>query len=445
VTGNAGTYAGDKLEIFRYSDYITKNRIKILSVPVDVDGNFTFEIESDQIFELLIDLDVFLGKLFIEPGKTLKIVLPKKTQRSEADILNPYFEQIEFYIRELEDESNITNAVRKFNSLWNDSFDVIFKNPKHINSGVVEKEIEKINDSLSFIKNEFFEEYKYYKLLHLRQLSYYKNKDAVIKKNYSNKKVLFNNPAYNLLLAKEFETYMFEENKDTLYKVLNYTKDWKSLNNFVAQDNKYFEKDFREYFLSINLYKLFYKNTHYQNKIIRILQTADNSDINENTRIIINNILKISGTLVVGSQVINFTLYDQNKERKSLSDFRGEYIYLSFFKKDSYVCQKDQVLLDAIYKKKHEKLKIITVFIDDDHQNVIDLAKDNKFEWTLLHCYDNDRILKDYKVVAFPTYYLIDPNGNLKMIPAPGPSEGFETAYFSVYQEYKREQIRNND
>ena len=90
-------------------------------------------------------------------------------------------------------------------------------------------------------------------------------------------------------------------------------------------------------------------------------------------------------------------------------------------------------------------MKILTVFIDDSHQDIIDLAKKNKFDWTILHCYDNDRILKDYKVMAYPTYYLIHPDGTLLMIPAPGPSEGFEAAFFQALQEYKREQIRNNN
>ena len=44
-----------------------------------------------------------------------------------------------------------------------------------VESGVVENEILKISKSLQHIDNKFFEDYKFYRFLHLRQLSYYKN------------------------------------------------------------------------------------------------------------------------------------------------------------------------------------------------------------------------------------------------------------------------------
>lgn len=445
ISGNAATYSGDKLELFTYSDYITKSRIKITDCIVDEEGYFVFTINSDKTFQAFIDLNVFKGKIIIEPGKKFEIVLPKKTVRHEADILNPYFKQIEFYIRILNDDNNVTNGIRKFNELYNESLDIIFKNPRHINSGVVENEIIKISKNLKHIDNKFFEDFKFYKFLHLRQLSYYKNKEAVIRKNYSNKDVLYNNPAYNDLLIKEFETYMFEENGDTLYKILITSKDWNSLNNYLKKDKKYYNKDFREYFLSLNLYKMFYKNNYYQRSIINILKTAGNSDINNYTRSIINNMLQISGSLVIGSPVLNFTLYNQYKERISLSDFYGDFVYLSFFSKESYACQKDLVLLDQLYKKNIDLLEIVTVFNDPNHQDIIDLSDNNVYDWTILHCYDKDRILKDYKVVAYPTYFLVHPNGTLSLMPAPGPAENFEAAYFKAYKEYERKLIRDNN
>ncbi|MCD4793386.1 MAG: TlpA family protein disulfide reductase [Bacteroidales bacterium] len=445
ISGNAATYSGDRLELFTYSDYITKTRIKIAGCIVAEDGYFVFEFNSDKTFQAFINLNVFLGKIIIEPGKKIEIVLPKKTVRNEADILNPYFKQIEFYIRVLNEDNNITNAINKFNRLYNESFDVIFKDPKHINSGLVEQELMKISDSLQHIDNKFFEDYKFYKFLHLRQLSYYKNKEAVIRKNYSSKDVLYDNPAYNDLLIEEFGTFMFEENGDTLYKILSTTKDWRSINNFLANNEKYNNKDFREYFLSLSLYKLFYRNNIYQRSIINILKTAGNSGINDHTKSIIRNILGKTETLIVGSPVLDFTIYNQYKESISLSDFSGDFIYLSFFTKDSYTCQKDIILLSQLQKKNIDLLTIITVFKDPNHQDIIDLSENNNYDWTILHCYDKDKILKDYKVVAYPTYYLIHPEGTLSLMPAPGPAEDFEAEYFKIYKEYQRKLTRDNN
>lgn len=444
ISGNAGTYAGDVLKFYRYTDYITQQKKQIGSSKVDSLGNFSFEVETDKIFELLIDLDVFLGSIFVEPGKEFTIVLPKKTVKNKADLLNPYFQQIPFFVRVINEDKNLTNAISKFNRLYNASFDVIFKNPKHINPGVVEQEIEKITDSVSYMQNDYFEKYAFYKFLHLRQLTYYKNDDAVIKKNFSNQAVLFNNPAYNKLLTKEYGTFMFEENKDTLYKVLNLVNDWNSLNNFLIQDDKYLNKEFREYFLCLNMYKVFYTNPTYQKKIIHILKSSLNTIDNEYTKKIANAVLKSSGTLIIGSAVKDFDLYNQNKERVALSEFRGEFVYLSFFKKDSYACQKDQILLEAMHKKKIDKLRIITIYVDEEHRDIINLAKEKNLERTILHCYENDDVLQDYKVIAYPTYFLIHPKGTLSMNPAPGPSEDFEAAYYKAYNEHQRQLVREN-
>ena len=445
ISGNAGTYSGDIIKVYKYSDYITKTKKLITEFPVDSNGSFSFNIKSQEPFQILIDLDVFVGKIVIEPGKKFKIVLPRKTVRSDGDIMNPYFVPMEFYVRILNDDNCINSGLRILSSMYDESVKIIFKDPRHINSGLVEKEISNIDEKINHITNEFFINYKEYKFLHLRQLSYYKNKKAVIRNKFSSKDILYENPAYNLLLKDAFGTFLFETNGDTLYKIMGTSKDWKVLNKFLAKNELYYNKDFREYMLMLNLSVLFHKERSYQRSILRIFQTAQNSNINDHTLQAIKNFMKKSGNLIQGTRVSSFTLYDQNKQQISLSDFKGKFVYLCFFSKDSYTCQKDLILLDQFHKKEIDLLQIITIYKDPSHQNIIDLAKNNKYNWPILHCYDSDKILKDYDVVAYPTYYLIHPKGTLSLLPAPGPSENFEAEYFKAYQEWKRKQIRENN
>jgi len=40
--------------------------------------------------------------------------------------------------------------------------------------------------------------------------------------------------------------------------------------------------------------------------------------------------------------------------------------------------------------------------------------------------------MKDYDIRAFPTYFLIGPDGNLINSPAPGPGENFENNLFKI-------------
>jgi hypothetical protein len=445
IYGNAGTYAGDKLKLYRYSDNYTKTKLQIAESIVDSAGYFTFNVKSNETFEAIIDLDVFIGRIMIEPGKKIKIILPQKQVRSEADEMNPFFKPMEFFVKTPESIDNVTASMSNFEKLYDHSFEIIFKDPKHINSGLVEMEISAIDEKTSSCIDPFFVDYKKYRFLNLRQLSYYKNKTAVLEKNFSKEKVLYNNRAYTDLINDVFGGFIFETNADSAYKIMQNNKNWYDLNSAISQNQLYSEKEFRDYLLAVNLCNLFYKQAVYQNDIIQIFKEAIETDIHPNTKTLITNFLKKSGITVIGNQAPGFVLYNQEKEQVSLGDFRDNFVYLCFCSIDSYACQKDLLLIKDLYKKNIDGLKIVTIFKDNNHQKVIDYAAKNGYEWSVLHCYGSDRVLQDYKIAAYPTYFLIHPDGSLLLMPAPGPAEDFEAAYYKYYQEWKRQQIRDGN
>jgi peroxiredoxin len=390
-------------------------------------------------------LDVFIGRIVIEPGKRIKIILPQKQVRNAADEMNPFFKPMEFFVKTPESIDNITASMSAFEKLYEKSLEKIFKDPKHINSGQVELEIDLIDSLTSYNTEPFFLDYKKFRFLSLRQNTYYKNKAAVLKKNFSKEKVLYHNPAYNDLLIELFGGYIFEEKADSLYKYLQNNKNWISLNSFLTQNELYTEKEFREYLLAINLAGLFYKQPTYQNTILQIFKNAIETELHSTTKALITNFLKKSGVTVIGNQAPGFVLYNQDKDQVNLGDYRGSFVYLSFHNIDSYACQKDLPLLKDLHAKSIEGLQIISIFKDDHHQRVIDYVQKNDYQWPILHCYGSDRVLQEYKIVAYPTYFLIHPEGTLLLMSAPGPAEDFEASYFKYFQEWKRQQIREGN
>jgi hypothetical protein len=59
------------------------------------------------------------------------------------------------------------------------------------------------------------------------------------------------------------------------------------------------------------------------------------------------------------------------------------------------------------------------------------LAK-NKYDWKFLLYDRQPGVLKDYDIRAYPTYFLIGPDGKLILSPAPSPSENFESRLFEI-------------
>ncbi len=445
IYGNAGTYAGETLRLYSFSDYITLTKKLIAESKVDDEGYFSFTIETNETFEAFIDLDVFIGYIIIEPGKNFEIVLPKKTIRRHEDIMNPYFKPVEFYVRILNEENTVTAEMKKFDALNKAVIEKFLKNRKHINPGSFEIEIKKLDDSTYYSKNSFFTEYKKYKLLDLRVQAVYKNKKAVIRKNFSNEPVLYNNPAYNKLLKERLGNVLFELYGDTLFKLLATNSGWNMMSRTLSNYDLCYNQEFRNYFLFINLYNEFYRTPILKNNIIDVLYSAKNYIKNENTLKAVNNFLNNSSNLIAGNTVLDFRLPDNETYMHGLSDFRGKFIYLGFFSTESYSCKKDILLIKSLAEKNSKMLKVILVFKENNTSQIKKFLKNTDLKnVTILHSDDGGKVIEDYNVRAFPTYYLINPEGRLSLISAPGPSENFESVYFNIRQKWRIKQMQKN-
>jgi len=110
-----------------------------------------------------------------------------------------------------------------------------------------------------------------------------------------------------------------------------------------------------------------------------------------------------------------------------------------------YTCKVDIELLIALSQKyKKEVLNIVVVLVGDKNncQQFYNNYKDNniKFIW-----YDNDnQLLTDYDLRVYPSYFLVDPSGNLSLKQCQGPKEEFEFVFENIYRNYKIKEQRNN-
>ena len=52
------------------------------------------------------------------------------------------------------------------------------------------------------------------------------------------------------------------------------------------------------------------------------------------------------------------------------------------------------------------------------------------------------KIIFDYNISALPTYFLINPEGNMVLSPAPSPNDNFHQVFVEVFQSYRNQKIR---
>ena len=122
------------------------------------------------------------------------------------------------------------------------------------------------------------------------------------------------------------------------------------------------------------------------------------------------------------------------------------FVFLNFFEFENSACEKEITALADLYHKKIDLLEIVTLWSGGTPDDMEFFTERTGLTWTFLYISETSQVLEDYNIRAFPAYYLIHPEGTLLMLPAPGPSEDFESRYYQEYSKWKRElQRRLND
>src|SRR5512133_136731 len=115
-----------------------------------------------------------------------------------------------------------------------------------------------------------------------------------------------------------------------------------------------------------------------------------------------------------------------------MSHYKGKHWYLNFCTCQSYACLNEFNMLSALNQRHSDKLVIITISTDPQEEILRQFLAKNNYNWVFLHFDNQPDILKEYDVRAFPTYFLIGPDGKLIFSPSVSPSENFEQKLFEV-------------
>jgi hypothetical protein len=117
---------------------------------------------------------------------------------------------------------------------------------------------------------------------------------------------------------------------------------------------------------------------------------------------------------------------------KSPNDFKGKYTYLFFCTPDHYGCMMEYPYLQSYQEKHAAYLKVVSIMVADGKEQLKAFMDRNGYEWEILYYGDDRDVLNDYQIKAFPTAYLIGPDGKLVLSPSPLPSDGFEQQLFRI-------------
>ncbi len=450
LKGVSKQYAGFNLSLQHINNYITNETEEIGSFRVDDNGNFSLSIYLCDVTYAFFDLGVLRGYIYLEPNTTYEIIFPPFTPNKEADRFNPYFTPENVIIGIANNEALALNkAIIQFDEEYDSQFNSnAFQLFNRSNTVLAQQIVHRLDSLFPNENSKFFKNYKKYKYAKLSMLSRKREQRKVIREFYSNAPVCFENPAYwetfNLLFKNFFSGYFSVSRGKELKAAFVKGLPFDSLSVVFSTDSLFQNGEFRDMVLLKGLYDAFYSGHYDEEKVIDLFNQAAKTGFSDRVRSVAQSIHKKVNHLRVGSKAPDFTVYTTSGKERKLSSFKGKFVYLNFCNTENYTCKKDFQVLNAMYKSMKRDLTIVSIATDRDPDKLATFIKTNKYKWNFLYLGDNGNAIFDYDVKALPGYFLIDPEGNIRLSPAPAPEENFGALFYEVVKDYRYKKLRKD-
>jgi peroxiredoxin len=438
ISGNAPSYAGKKLEFVQTGNWITGAEDPIGSCVVSGSGDFSLWLDLKTTRQVMVHLGIYLGYFFAEPGKSYQLVLPERMEKAPEDKLNPYFQPEEIHLGLVnfnQDELNMLIV------MFEDAYMPYYE--KHVNNLYTNTDIRKLEEDIQNMDKPFqnhtatvFAVYRRYRYGMLKLLANQQKVQRISDEYFNDQTVLYYNPAYadlfNQVYNKYFIFYGRSAEGKQIYADINQKGSYRALMATLSNNTNFSNDTLKELIILKQVHDEFYGDQFSRNGLLSILDTLiTTTQIDLHRQIGMAIRYKIT-RLLAGHVPPQFELMDTDGRLVRLSDFMGRYVYLNFCTCQSYACLNEFNSLAALYTRHKDKLIILTIATDPLEEVLRKFLVKNKYDWKFLLFDQQPEVLKEYDIRAYPTYFLIGPDGRLILSPAPAPSEDFETRLFEV-------------
>lgn len=441
VLGKEKGYAGEDIEFFTRTDYITQQREVLAKCTVAPDGTFRAEFPLFETQLVMVDLGIYTCYMYMEAGQTYRIAFPSRRDKTESERLNPYFDPVILQLRDLDGDGHSTNDRiaqfdRYLDSVSNTTLPRIAERDSLFSAkGLIEK-LKKYSIPAQYA---FANQYKEYRIGLMAYMTESMRIQALSKFYFQNKRVLHRNPAYMELFNIVYDKYLVyhgrTEDGQQIYDAISKERNYTRLQKILAQNDHLTGDTLRELVILKGLYDEFYSSNFSRNALFSIVDSIySTTDVLEHTNIA-QQIRERISKLLPGFIPYSFTLRDAKGQSVSLKDFRGHLVLLCFCTTTSYSCIQDFELLRRYHERYGDHLRIISICADQDSASMQRFVAATNYPWVFLYYGEAPNLIRDYDIRSYPTYFLLDTDGRIILSPAPGPQENLERILFEQFRQ----------
>ncbi len=430
-------YKTDLIDVYEVSDYITNTEKKLLTVQVDSNGIFAFNLPINEIKKIILRDRKRFSWMYVQPKARYFIQLPNEDPSSSSFLKDNEVEMEFFYL----DSNDINYKTLAFEA-WMDSEIAelfILKDAKQsefiklVRNFKDEIAKEYANDTSGYFLNYV----KYSIGLNVDQIKYVGS--ASINDKYSfyidSLPVSYNHDKYMEYINLFFNRYYYSlssENRKAIYDAV-IRSDAKLFLNILHSDIYLKNIELTELVALKILYESLVTQEFPKSNVINIIESLEPLLSTESLKTIARNILRKYNELKVGTKMKDFKL----NQTVSLYLYQGKHVYIHFFDPNNQKCLSELAALKKLNEKYGKYIQFITIYQKKDvdfsslEQRNIDAIIWDKFSFEPTH-----EIWSELKVNSFPYYLLVDKNLILVAAPAlaPSPNGEYQTIEKTMYE-----------
>ena len=385
--------------------------------------------------------------LFIQPGNQYDLYIPPRREKTEAEEKNPFFQPVRVHLRvkkQIEKEkkdtifppADINSKIFRFDTLIFSRNRELLEARRDNKTFDADSLIQTIEDRFIRDTSDYFRNYRYFRY-GLVQINSSDKKLKFLYDNYLQQTLpQTGNPAYMELFNKMYDRFFFYYARTPqgkgLVSVINRKHDLKELRSLLKNHPAIPDDTLADLVILKEVNEQFYKNIFYKKALLILLDSLGKNPALPHYEKLAAGIHDKLTSLMIGTPPPELTLTDRYGKTRSLDNFKGRYIYLNFCTTDNYTCMMEYPFLESMHSKHAGYLEVLTVMVSESHQKMVEFMERNNYHWNALY-YDQDHeLLEKYDIRAYPTAYLIGPDGRLIQSPATLASEGFEEQLFRI-------------
>ena len=430
-------YASDSIVFYAYTNFFTHEKKLLAKTKVNNSGTLDLSFGVDECLEIISSLGVYTGHLFVEPGKSYHLFFPPKTEKTEREHLNPYFESVDFYFG-IENDTGVSlnnsiPALQDTISAFYKSNYKLFLTRRGLNIAIEDFTMQLNSFSSELDSKPFWVNYKKYSSAEILFSADLVGWIELSKSYFEGQEKIIKNPAYvklfNQAYSDIFNKLIKLGHKKDLELFFSEQLSYKDLLVKLEQIDGLNDEELIHLIFLKNIQEDYFKgkiDADFSLKICRQIMQMSNLDLVKRSA---DEIRMRIQHLLPGTPAPDFKLYSSDSTLHSLIEYRGKYLYLIFCQENNFACEDEYDLLNKVHKRFKKQIEIVVIDAGLSFTQYMNSMLDAGYKWSYLHYKNQPEVLKNYNVRVFPTTVLIDPYGQIISAPALLPSKGFEADF----------------